>query len=201
MNTWQAAFGRAHGTARQRSGQGASPSRVVLTVRSGVEWVMGLGHISAAGHATGGGASRILHRRPSRRTQSRLRSVQNTCGVRDWCVSHSTHPDPRKRKIKIKLRSRLVIGDTWCVCTLCCLWWGCTFSTPGGLVAQARGSTCCYCTGQNTRPHALLPPHKPHSVIYNKYIINVYIKRYKKEIRKRCKNHETHNIQIYKKIV
>jgi hypothetical protein len=76
--------------------------RMVLTVRSGVEWVMGLGHISAADHATGGGASRIQHHPPSRMTQSRLRSAQNTCGVTDWCVSRSIHPDPRKRKITIK---------------------------------------------------------------------------------------------------
>lgn len=81
----------------------AAHFRVVLTVRNGVmEWVMGLGHISAAYHATSGGASRIRHRPPSRMTQSRLRIVQNTCGVTDWCVSHSTHPDPRKRNITIK---------------------------------------------------------------------------------------------------
>lgn len=77
--------------------------RVVLTVRNGVvEWVMGLGHISAADHATGGGASQIRHRPPSRMTQSRPRSEQNTCEETDWCVSHSTHPDPRKRNITIK---------------------------------------------------------------------------------------------------
>lgn len=75
---------------------------MVLTVRSGVEWVMGLGHISAADHATGGGASQIQHHPPSKMTQSRLRSAQNTCGVTDWCVSRSIHPDPRKRKITIK---------------------------------------------------------------------------------------------------
>lgn len=84
------------------AGRCASRFQMVLTVRSGVEWVMGLGHISVAGHATGGGASRIRHHPPSRMTQSRLRSAQNTCGVTDWCESHSTHPDPRKRKITIK---------------------------------------------------------------------------------------------------
>lgn len=86
----------AHSTARRDA------FRVVLTVRSGVEWVMGLGHISVAGHATSGGASRIRHHPPSRKTQSRPRSAQNTCGVTDLCVSHSIHPDPRKRKITIK---------------------------------------------------------------------------------------------------
>lgn len=74
----------------------------VLTVRSRVEWVMGLGHISVVDHATNAGASQIRHRPPSRMSRSRLHSEQNTCGVRDSCVWHSTHPDPRKRKITIK---------------------------------------------------------------------------------------------------
>lgn len=88
---------------RHEGATGLSRPRIVLTVRSGVEQVMGWGHISAADHVTSGGASRIPHRPPSRMTQSRPRSAQNTCGVTDWCVSHSIHPsDPRKRKITIK---------------------------------------------------------------------------------------------------
>lgn len=80
---------------------------------------MGLGHISVAGHATSGGASRIQHHPPSKKSQSRLRSAQNTCGVTDWCESHSTHPDPRKRKDNNQVRSRLVI---------------CSWPTPGAII-------------------------------------------------------------------
>lgn len=82
----------------------------VPTVRSGVVWVTGLGHISVVDHVTGGDASRIRHHPPSRTSQSRLRSARNTCGGRDSCESHSTQPDPRKRKTTIKSRS-LQIGS------------------------------------------------------------------------------------------
>lgn len=82
----------------------------VPTVRSGVEWVTGLGHISVVGHVTGGDASRIRHHPPSKTSQSRLRSARNTCGGRDSCESHSTQPDPRKRKTTIKSRS-LQVGS------------------------------------------------------------------------------------------
>lgn len=85
----------------------ASSSKVskksVLTVRrGGVEWVMGWGHISGDDHEKDGVAWQTLHHPPSRRSQSRLHSAQNTCAVTDWCGSRSVYTDHQEREKRVK---------------------------------------------------------------------------------------------------
>lgn len=75
----------------------------VLTVRrGGVEWVMGWGHISGDDHEKDGVAWQTLHHPPSRRSQSRLHSAQNTCAVTDWCGSRSVYTDHQEREKRVK---------------------------------------------------------------------------------------------------
>lgn len=74
---------------------------VVLTVRrGGVEWVMGLGHISWGGRGTGAAALRTRRRPPSRMTRSRPHSAQNTCATIDWCGSRSVYTDKDHQEIE-----------------------------------------------------------------------------------------------------
>lgn len=71
---------------------------VVLTVRIGMEWVMGSGHISWGGRATGAGVLRTQRRPPSRMTRSRPRIAQNTCVTTDWCGLRSISTDEKKKQ-------------------------------------------------------------------------------------------------------